>query len=409
MFMLLSGSPKNSNRGRLVSLCFLWLVLLAPGVQVLAQMSSLDSEEQMVLRLINEYRAQNGLVQLRASISLTRASDWLSADMAAKNYFSHTDSQGRDPFVRMAAFGYNYPAAKGENIAAGYQDAVRTFNQWKNSAGHNATMLNPGYRVIGIARVYGAATRYKWYWTTDFGSFVDATLDGGSAPTQNVRTANAANFFQVVSPDGMAATFGNQLSPIVASATSLPLPATLAGVSVAVNDIAAPMVYVSPAQVNFIVPANVDPGTAMVKVLYNGSVIATGTVAVEHVSPSLFTVSANGQGVAAAQTTFDGASFQPVANPDGTPRSLSVGTTTRPNYLVLYGTGLRRRSQLANVRVTIGGVAAGVEFLGAHSRLAGLDQINVRLPQELRGRGSVDIVVTIDGRASNAARISIGN
>jgi uncharacterized protein (TIGR03437 family) len=224
-----------------------------------------------------------------------------------------------------------------------------------------------------------------------------------------VRTANAANFFQVVSPDGMAATFGNQLSPIVASATSLPLPATLAGVSVAVNDIAAPMVYVSPAQVNFIVPANVDPGTAMVKVLYNGSVIATGTVAVEHVSPSLFTVSANGQGVAAAQTTFDGASFQPVANPDGTPRSLSVGTTTRPNYLVLYGTGLRRRSQLTNVRVTIGGVAAGVEFLGAHSRLAGLDQINVRLPQELRGRGSVDIVVTIDGRASNAARISIGN
>ncbi len=374
-----------------------------------AQTPSLDAEEQLVLRLINEYRAQKGLAQLRVSISLTRAADWLSADMAAKNYFRHIDSQGRDPFVRMAAFGYGYPASKGENIAAGYQDAVRTFNQWKNSSGHNATMLNVSFRVIGISRVYGGNSQYKWYWTTDFGSYVDATLDGGSNSTQNLRTANAANFFQAVSPDGIAATFGDQLAQTVATATSFPLPATLAGVSVTVNDIAARLIFVSPAQVNYIVPSNVDPGTAMVKVMYNGAVMAGGTATIENVSPSIFTFSANGQGVAAAQTTFDGVSFQQAANPDGTPRSLAVGTEARPNYLVFYGTGLRRRSQMANVSVTVGGIAVNVEFLGAHSRLAGLDQVNVKLPQELRGRGNVDVVVTVDGRVSNAARISIGS
>lgn len=404
-----SGNSQTSNRCRLVSFCFLSLILIALTVQVAAQATPLDSEEQVVLRLINEYRAQNGLVQLRASVALTRAADWLSVDMASKNYFSHTDSQGRNPFVRMGAFNYNYPTSKGENIAAGYNDAVRTFNQWKNSAGHNATMLNPNYRVIGIARANNPNSRYKWYWTTDFGGYIDATIDSAGGAPRNVRTVNAANFFQAISPDAIAATFGDQFSQNTVAATSLPLPATLAGVSVTVNDAGAPLLFVSPTQVNYVVPSNVDPGTAMVKVIYNGSVIAVGTATIERVSPSIFTVGANGQGVAAGQTTFDGVSFQPVMNTNGTPRPVTVGVATKPNYLVLYGTGLRHRSSMAGVRVTIGGVAAGVEYLGAHSRLAGLDQLNVRMPQELRGRGDVDVVLTIDGRVSNAARINIGN
>jgi uncharacterized protein (TIGR03437 family) len=403
------GNSQASNQCRLVSFCFLSLILIALAVQAAAQATPLDAEEQVMLRLINEYRAQNGLVQLRASIALTRAADWMSVDMAAKNYFSHTDSHGRNPFVRMGAFNYNYPTSKGENIAAGYNDAVRTFNQWKNSAGHNSTMLNPNYRVIGIARANSPNSRYKWYWTTDFGGYIDATIDSGGGAPRNARTANAATFFQAISPDSIAATFGDQFSQNTVAANSFPLPATLAGVSVTVNDNSAPLLFVSPAQVNYVVPSNVDPGTAMVKVMYNGTVIAAGTATIERVSPGLFTVGANGQGVAVGQTTFDGVSFQPVMNANGTPRPVSVGAATRPNYLVLYGTGLRHRSSLTNVRVTIGGVAAGVEYLGAHSRLAGVDQLNVKMPQELRGRGDVDVVLTVDGRVSNAARINIGN
>jgi uncharacterized protein (TIGR03437 family) len=130
---------------------------------------------------------------------------------------------------------------------------------------------------------------------------------------------------------------------------------------------------------------------------------------VENVSPGIFTVSANGQGVAAAQTTFDGVTYQPVANANGTARPISVGTATQPNYLVLYGTGIRRRSGLSAVRVTIGGMALSVDYAGAHSQFAGEDQINVRLPLALRGRGDVDVVATVDGRVSNRARINIGN
>jgi uncharacterized protein (TIGR03437 family) len=59
--------------------------------------------------------------------------------------------------------------------------------------------------------------------------------------------------------------------------------------------------------------------------------------------------------------------------------------------------------------VTIGGLALPVEYAGPQPQYAGLDQVNVKLPQSLRGRGMVDVVVTVDGRISNRAFLNIGN
>jgi uncharacterized protein YkwD len=146
----------------------------APGGETSA-LGSLDVEEAKFVDLINAYRAQNGLGALKVSIALTNAAEWMSTDMATRNYFSHTDSQGRNPFARMSDFGYPATGWRAENIAAGNSSALSTFNQWKNSAGHNANMLGAKYKVIGVGRAYNSAARYRWYWTTDFGSTVDAT------------------------------------------------------------------------------------------------------------------------------------------------------------------------------------------------------------------------------------------
>ncbi|MFN0109378.1 MAG: CAP domain-containing protein [Blastocatellia bacterium] len=390
-------------------LSILSLLIFSLTISLTAIAQTLDAEEQSFLKLINDYRTQNGLSPLRVSLALTRAADWMSADMAAKNYFSHTDSAGRDPFVRMTAYGYNYAGYKGENIAAGYNDAARTFNQWKTSTSHNAIMLSQNFNVIGISRSYNQYSTYKWYWTTNFGTFVDALIPVGGTTIQNVRTLNAASYVQSVAPDSLAATFGTQLTSTTAAATSLPLPLTLAGITVMVNNLSAPLLYVSPTQINYQIPANVDPGTAVIKVMNGGVEVANGTVIIGTVSPSIFTVKSDGKGVPTAQTTFDGTTFQSVANADGTAKVLTVGTTATPNYLVLYGTGLRRRSSMANVKVLIGGVQSEVSFLGAHSRLVGVDQMNIKLPQTVRGRGNVDVVVTIDGKTANTVTINIGN
>ena len=150
------------------NLAFAVMAILVGALPV-ASAADADTERRRFLELINEYRAQNGAPALEINSKLEAAAQWMSADMAAKNYFSHTDSLGRDAFKRMTDFGYDASTAKGENIAAGYATAEAVIAGWKNSAGHNANMLNAGYRVIGIGLAAGASGGYAWYWTTDFG------------------------------------------------------------------------------------------------------------------------------------------------------------------------------------------------------------------------------------------------
>ena len=159
----------------------LLLAPVAPGPTSAAP--PLDSEEQAFLDLINGYRQQNGLVTLSIDPSLQDAARWMSADMGAHNYFSHTDSLGRSPWERMAAFGYNYTTWKGENLAAGTSSAQTAFDMWRNSPGHNANMLNANYRVIGIGRVYTTGSQYGWYWTTDFGGYAANPSPPPSTPS----------------------------------------------------------------------------------------------------------------------------------------------------------------------------------------------------------------------------------
>ncbi|MBA3268536.1 MAG: RICIN domain-containing protein [Acidimicrobiia bacterium] len=136
--------------------------------------TSLDGEEVAFCRLINDYRAQNGVGPLLVSSSLTNAANWLSNDMAEKNYVNHTDSLGRQFPQRFAAFGYPY--AGGENIAAGTSTGQAAFDLWKSDTSHNAIMLSPSYTVMGIGRAYQPTSTYGWYWTNTFG----VTDDGGT-------------------------------------------------------------------------------------------------------------------------------------------------------------------------------------------------------------------------------------
>ncbi len=168
------------SRRRGSAVAFLLAALLVPLLVPSPARAAvtLGPDEAAFCTLINNYRATKGLPALMVSPTATNASGWMSSDMAAKNYFSHTDSLGRDPFQRMGAFGYNFSTYKGENIAAGNAGAQATFDQWKNSSGHNANMLNANYKVIGIGRAYNASATYRYYWTTDFGGAVDS----GSVP-----------------------------------------------------------------------------------------------------------------------------------------------------------------------------------------------------------------------------------
>lgn len=141
--------------------------------------ASYDKQELKFLHLLNEYRADHGLKPMLLSDKLAESATHHSDDMGKYGFFAHSTYQssyypaGSLPWDRMRAEGYGYNTYKGENIAAGYETAQEAFTAWKNSPPHNREMLDEHYKVIGIGRVNVPDTKFGWYWTTDFGGYVD--------------------------------------------------------------------------------------------------------------------------------------------------------------------------------------------------------------------------------------------
>ncbi|HYE74736.1 MAG TPA: hypothetical protein VEF04_15460, partial [Blastocatellia bacterium] len=201
--------------------------------------------------------------------------------------------------------------------------------------------------------------------------------------------------------------------------TELPLPTTLGGTTVKVRDSLgverlAPLFFVSPLQINYQIPAGTASGLATVTVTNADGIISTGTIQITSVQPGLFAANADGQGVAAAfvlRVKPDGSrSYEEIVLRDQTTnrfiaRPIEMGADDL--YLELYGTGVRHRSDLANVSVKIGGVDSTVLYAGAQGSFVGLDQINVRIPRELAGRGEVDLVLTVEGKIANVVKVYI--
>ena len=79
----------------------------------------------------------------------------------------------------------------------------------------------------------------------------------------------------------------------------------------------------------------------------------------------------------------------------------------KPVYVSFYGTGIRNRSSLANVTVTVHGLSVPVLYAGPAPNFQGLDQVNVSLQLGLIGAGESDVILTADGKAANTVTINI--
>ncbi|MDX2040011.1 MAG: putative Ig domain-containing protein [Acidobacteriota bacterium] len=215
--------------------------------------------------------------------------------------------------------------------------------------------------------------------------------------TPTVALVSAASYQPGVAPESIVAAFGSQMSQQTQIAASVPLPTTLAGVSVRVRDSQgverlAPLFFASPGQINLQIPPNTATGMATVTV----STGAVGQIAIKPTAPSLFAANADGQGVPAAvalRVKANGAqSYEAVSQWNGTrfiPMPIDLGPAGEQVFLVLYGTGLRFKQ---TATASIGGLPANVLYAGAAAGFVGLDQINLAVPRALLGRGEMDLV-----------------
>lgn len=253
--------------------------------------------------------------------------------------------------------------------------------------------------------------------------FEITVFDGGSAaPAAALLSSVSAADFMIgpVAPESIVTGFAPDLATFEESATSVPLPTALAGITVVVRDgmgseRLAQLFYCGPGQVNYLIPAGTAPGEATVVVLRNGAVVASGTLQVATVAPALFTANSSGMGIASAlvlRIKEDGTqNYEPVARFEAGQKAfvaepIDVGPDSDQLFLILFGTGFRYGSGLSGITATVGGLDAAVLFAGPHSVFAGVDQINLPLDRSLAGRGTVDVDVTADGQSANTVQIN---
>lgn len=232
---------------------------------------------------------------------------------------------------------------------------------------------------------------------------------------------SAASFTATeLAAETIVASFGANLATGIESAATLPLPTTLRGTTVRVRDSAgterlAPLFFVAPEQINYLLPPGLAPGATTVTVTSGDNHLSLAAINIAAVAPGLFAANANGQGVPAGfaiRQHADGSqSLVSIAmsNTAGqqTPLPIDLGPESDQLFLVLFGTGIRGRTAQSAVTATIGGASAEVLFAGAQGDLAGLDQVNLRIPRTLLGRGEVDVQLRVDGKLANAVRIAI--
>lgn len=245
-------------------------------------------------------------------------------------------------------------------------------------------------------------------------------LSVGGAAT----TVNAASFAGgEAAAESIVAIFaaaGSGLATTTAVAEGLPLPTELGGTTVSVvdqagADRAASLFFVSPGQVNFLIPEGTANGEATVIVRSGDGSISVDRLAIVNVAPGIFTASATGSGVAAAQVlrvAEDGTqTFEQTARFDQetmqwVPIPIDFGAPTDTLFLILYGTGFRFSGGFEVTTVVVGGTGIRVLFAGAAIGFVGLDQINGELPRSLAGKGEVDVTVTIEGKAANTFKLA---
>ena len=129
---------------------------------------------------INEIRLSNDLPVLAKSARITQAALRHSNDMADNNFFDHAGSDGTFAGDRLDKACYNWQAY-GEIIAAGYKSPSGVVAAWMDSPGHRSIILDPGYADFGAGYAYKESSRYKHYWTVDFGLLAPEHLSAAVA------------------------------------------------------------------------------------------------------------------------------------------------------------------------------------------------------------------------------------
>jgi uncharacterized protein (TIGR03437 family) len=316
--------------------------------------------------------------------------------------YNRAPQAGVDPNPALTLGGFSSP----NGIAAD----LRTGEIWITDGNNNRALRFPAYDQLTVnTQATGSV----------FSPFpLDVKVDANS----NVVVADAANrvafFYQaqasqnaanqqtiILAPGTIASMYaqGGTFASETAVASTSPLPTVLADTEVQFNDVAVPLYFVAPGQINFLVPMNAPTsGRAEAVVLKKstGQVLAAGPIQMGTVAPGFFTSTSTGRGQVSA------------LNQDNTVNS-PTNAIPRGQVIQLYGTGLGfvqgappdgtptpgdRLYEGEKPDVFLNGLpvpAANVLFSGLAPGFVGVWQLNVRVPDNVPPGNAISILVRL--------------
>ena len=281
-------------------------------------------------------------------------------DITSGNNVVNVACTSRNRTCSSTSVGYNAGAGYDQVTGLGTVDASALFNAWLTGAGQHAPSAKPP--------VISAIT-------------------------------NGASYKQAYAPGMIVTIFGSQLAPTAQSASTTPFPTQLAGVTVSIAGFPAPLLYVSPSQLNAQIPYETPVGTSVVLTVTNNGQSASVSFTATAAAPGIF------------------------VNANGAPVPSTTGSRSQGHTLTLYITGFGAVTPAmadgavpasgtttlpkptANTTVTIGGVVAP-SVVGVPPGYAGVAQINYQIPSTVP-LGQQPVVVTVGGVASNTAMLTV--
>jgi uncharacterized protein (TIGR03437 family) len=234
------------------------------------------------------------------------------------------------------------------------------------------------------------------------------------APVVNA-VVNAASYTSGIAPGEMVTLFGSGLGPVTPQPLALDanglLSTQVAGTRILFDGIPAPLIYVSSTQAAAMAPyfiANLQ--TVHVQVEYLSHRSAALVAPVVAASPGLFTRNQQGAGQASALNQ-DGHTANSAATPAPAGSIVSLfltgeGQTSPPGYDGKLAASILPTPVLP-VSVTIGGLPAHVDYAGAApGMVAGIMQVNARIPSAVTPGPAVGVTVTV-GTAATSGNVTL--
>ena len=234
--------------------------------------------------------------------------------------------------------------------------------------------------------------------------------------SNSTRIVNTASYASTVAAGSIATVFGSNLIAGEGSADAIPLPTTLAGMSLQIGGRGAPLFYASPTQVNLQIPWELA-GQDQASVTAMVGAMNQQTVNLAPFAPGIFALNGAGTGQGVVLVSGTRLLAAPSSAASGRP-------AVRGEYISIYCTGLGAVSNqpatglaaaqsdplsvtTSTPTVTIGGIVSPVSFSGLASGAVGLYQVNVQIPPGAAAGDAVPVTLTIGGVTSNTVTIAV--